>query len=413
MGLAILGRKRLDGLSCNFDIINNERARQNSCEGCSKVMIELVTKEPLLSRVREIFREYQSFLGFDLCFQNFEEELATLPGKYAPPKGRLYLAIIDEQVVGCIALRPLEGNKCEMKRFFVRPQFRGQKVGRALVSKLIEEAREIGYSQMVLDTVPTQSIAQSLYGSLGFQEIEPYCYNPIEGTRYLGLDLSDSVHSSLQNNEQTQYWNRRYQSEGKEKPAYDLWLDKYAAILAESGAIPIIDLGCGFGNDTLYLHERGYQVISCDYSCEALKRLECFIDKPVTRLFDMKEGLPFKNQSAKIVIADLSLHYFCWLDTLKIVAEIGRVLEIGGYLLARVNSVQDINYGAGQGIAIEENYYNVAGKHKRFFDRVQLSDLFQTWEVIFMNESEMGRYENKKILWEVAVKKAHTVSSRS
>ena len=205
-------------------------------------------------------------------------------------------------------------------------------------------------------------------------------------------------------NEQNIYWDQRFRVEGHEKPVYDLWLDKYAAILADSRAVPIIDLGCGFGNDTLYLHERGYSVISCDYSSEALKRLEFFIDKPVTRLFDMKEGLPFKERSAQIVIADLSLHYFGWLDTRKIVAEIGRVLVSGGHLLARVNSVKDKNYGANQGRLIEENYYNVDGKLKRFFDKVQLDDLFQTWEVKYMNEYEMGRYENANILWEIAVK---------
>jgi ribosomal protein S18 acetylase RimI-like enzyme len=152
-------------------------------------MIELVTAEPLLSKVRELFREYQSLLGVDLCFQNFDDELLTLPGKYAPPRGRLYLASMDERAVGCIAVRPLAENKCEMKRFYVRPNYRGQNIGRALVSKLIEEARAIGYRQMVLDTVPSQKNAQTLYRSLGFYEIEPYCHNPIEGTLYLALDL--------------------------------------------------------------------------------------------------------------------------------------------------------------------------------------------------------------------------------
>jgi SAM-dependent methyltransferase len=202
---------------------------------------------------------------------------------------------------------------------------------------------------------------------------------------------------------QNKYWNELYQHQGNEKPAYDLWLDKYAAILAESKSIPIIDLGCGFGNDTLYLHERGYSVISCDFSREALKRLEYFIDKPVTLLLDMKERLPFENQSAKIVIADLSLHYFSWQETLEIVAEIKRVLKKDGYLLARVNSVKDTNYGAAQGVVIEENYYDVDGKLKRFFNKVQLDELFRTWEVKYINEYEMGRYTNAKILWELAV----------
>ena len=127
---------------------------------------------------------------------------------------------------------------------------------------------------------------------------------------------------------QNKYWNELYQHQGNEKPAYDLWLDKYAAILAESKSIPIIDLGCGFGNDTLYLHERGYSGNFLRFfRAKPLKRLEYFIDKPVTLLFDMKERLPFENQSAKIVIADLSLHYFSWQETLEIVAEIKRVLK--------------------------------------------------------------------------------------
>jgi ubiquinone/menaquinone biosynthesis C-methylase UbiE len=120
----------------------------------------------------------------------------------------------------------------------------------------------------------------------------------------------------------------------------------------------------------------------------------------------MKEGLPFDNRSAKIVIADLSLHYFCWLDTRRIVAEIRRVLEKDGYLLARVNSVKDINHGANQGIAIEKYYYNVNGNHKRFFNKAVLEELFLDWEVKYMFEYEMGRYENTKVLWEIAVKKS-------
>ena len=118
------------------------------------MIMELATEEPLLSQVREIFREYQASLGVDLCFQNFEEELATLPGKYAPPQGRLYLAYVDGQLAGCIALRRFEENHCEMKRLYLRPQFRGQNMGKKLAEKVIGDARQIGYSQMCLDTLP-------------------------------------------------------------------------------------------------------------------------------------------------------------------------------------------------------------------------------------------------------------------
>ncbi|BBB89672.1 MAG TPA: class I SAM-dependent methyltransferase [Methylomusa anaerophila] len=206
-------------------------------------------------------------------------------------------------------------------------------------------------------------------------------------------------------NDQVKHWNELYQSLGDKKPAYDLWLEKYTDILRDSRDMPIIDLGCGFGNDTLYLYERGYQVISCDFSPEALKRLEYFINKPVTKLFDMKEGLPFADETAKIIIADLSLHYFSWMETQKIVTEIRRVLLNGGFLLARVNSVKDINHGVGLGTVIEENYYNVNGSFKRFFDRVQLDELFSAWEVKYIKEYEICRYKKDKILWEIAVKK--------
>jgi ribosomal protein S18 acetylase RimI-like enzyme len=153
------------------------------------MIVELVTSEPLLSQARDIFREYQTSLGIDLCFQNFEEELSSLPGKYAPPSGRLYLVFIGGQVAGCIALRPFQENQCEMKRLYVRPQFRGRNMGRVLADKVIGDAREIGYRQMFLDTLPSMSRAQELYRSLGFREIAPYCYNPVEGTKYLELEL--------------------------------------------------------------------------------------------------------------------------------------------------------------------------------------------------------------------------------
>jgi SAM-dependent methyltransferase len=202
-----------------------------------------------------------------------------------------------------------------------------------------------------------------------------------------------------------EYWNGLYAGRGNIKPVYDLWLEKYAGILRESLDTPIIDLGCGFGNDTLYLSERGYPVISCDFSGEALKRLAFFIEKPVTKLFDMTEGLPFADGSAKVMIADLSLHYFSWLKTREIVDDIKRVLVKDGFLLLRVNSVRDTNYGAGKGAVIEENFYCLDGNYKRFFDRKQLNSLFVEWAVEHCSEYAMNRYEDSKILWELAVRK--------
>jgi putative acetyltransferase len=151
--------------------------------------LQLVTSEPLVSQAQEIFREYQVSLDIDLCFQDFEQELAALPGKYAPPQGRLYLAFVDEMLAGCIALRPFQEGLCEMKRLYVRPQFRGQNLGLLLATEIIAEAKRIGYHQMVLDTLDTMTAAQKIYRSVGFQEIEPYCFNPIDGALYMGLDL--------------------------------------------------------------------------------------------------------------------------------------------------------------------------------------------------------------------------------
>ncbi len=138
-----------------------------------------------LETVRALFREYQRFLGVDLCFQGFEEELATLPGRYAPPQGRLLLVRVDEQVAGCVALRPLpEAGVCEMKRLFVRPAYRGQGLGRLLATQILHEATALGYAAMRLDTLDTLESALRLYAGLGFQHRTPYYANPLPGVVY-------------------------------------------------------------------------------------------------------------------------------------------------------------------------------------------------------------------------------------
>ena len=139
--------------------------------------------------VRELFGEYAERLGVDLGFQGFERELAELPGKYAPPAGRLLLAWNGERAVGSIALRPLDAGTCEMKRLYVRPEARGGQLGRRLVERLLLEAREAGYARICLDTLPMMASAQALYESLGFAPIAPYVFNPIPGTKFLALDL--------------------------------------------------------------------------------------------------------------------------------------------------------------------------------------------------------------------------------
>ena len=132
-----------------------------------------------------MLREYAAWLQVDLCFQNFEQELAGLPGDYAPPRGRLLIA----EGAGCIALRPIDDDICEMKRLYVRPEHRGSGLGRRLVQAIIDEARSIGYRRMRLDTMPVMDKAQALYASFGFREIEAYRYNPEPGARFLELDL--------------------------------------------------------------------------------------------------------------------------------------------------------------------------------------------------------------------------------
>ena len=145
---------------------------------------------PQIAQVRELFLEYAQSLGFSLCFQNFEDELAGLPGDYAPPWGCLLLAEYEGQLAGCIALHKLEDGVCEMKRLYLRPTFRGKGLGRILADRIIAEARQIGYQRMRLDTVePVMKDAVAMYRKFGFREISPYCENPIAGALYMELPL--------------------------------------------------------------------------------------------------------------------------------------------------------------------------------------------------------------------------------
>jgi len=199
-------------------------------------------------------------------------------------------------------------------------------------------------------------------------------------------------------------WNKTYSTCGTENPTYDFWLEKYDHLLRESRDVPIIDLGAGYGNDTIYLKQQGFKTVSCDYSEEALLRLNGLVGNTLTICFNMLDGLPFFSNTLKTIIANLSLHYFTWYDTERIIEEIHRVLVKDGCLLCRFNSIGDKENGAGQGTPIEENYYNVDGKLKRFFDENQLKKLFREWNILYCFEKSIMRFGRTKTFWEVVVR---------
>lgn len=149
-----------------------------------------------LPDIRAMMREYQDWLGIDLSFQHFAEELASLPGDYGPPEGALFIASVDDRPVGMVALRRLSDDRCEMKRLFVRPMARGSGLGARLIDVVILEARQRGYREMVLDTLPVMTGAQRLYERAGFEEVAPYYDSPVPGTRFMARSLHASPRAS-------------------------------------------------------------------------------------------------------------------------------------------------------------------------------------------------------------------------
>ena len=174
-------------------------------------------------------------------------------------------------------------------------------------------------------------------------------------------------------------WNKVHSHYDRSQIKYDDWLELFERAI-ENCPTPIIDLGCGSGNDTLYLIER-------------------------TECFDMTKGLPFEDNFTDIIISDLSLHYFAEKKTFEILEEIKRVLKPNGILLFRVNSVRDVNHGAGEGTEIEPHLYETEdGRYKRFFDNEDFKKFFANWEELYLHEETMGRYELEKVLWRGAFK---------
>lgn len=190
---------------------------------------------------------------------------------------------------------------------------------------------------------------------------------------------------------------------------YDLWLDEYKNILDENKDNEILDLGCGIGADTLYLLERGYNVLSCDFSVEALKSIENNIPNSKTFYLDMMKKFPIDDKKYSLIIADLSLHYFNNETTIHIMKEIKRILKDGGVLLARVASVNDFNFGAGQGEKQENNCYFEGAYTKRFFDLEDVNKYFSIIGDVEAKESQMTRHEEEyskpKVLYTIKVEK--------
>ena len=200
-------------------------------------------------------------------------------------------------------------------------------------------------------------------------------------------------------------WDKHHEHYERKEIKYDDWLDLFEQPISLCQT-PIIDLGCGSGNDTLYLIERGKKVIPCDYSAKAIQNIQNNFPEVIrTECFDMTKGLPFEDNFTDIIICDLSLHYFTEALTHCILEDIKRVLKPNGLLLLRVNSVKDVNHGAGEGTEIEHHLYETEdGRYKRFFDEEDFQKFFSDWEVLYLHEETMGRYEKEKVLWKGAFK---------
>ncbi len=155
------------------------------------IEFKFITGQDMMQEIKQLFLEYAQSLKIDLAFQDFEAELNALPGKYGPPDGILILALVDSKPLGCIALRKISEDICEMKRLYVRNDYRGLGIGKKLIGMIIEEAKKLKYRYIRLDTLPTMQKAQELYRSFGFYDIESYVYNPIKGARFLELELKD------------------------------------------------------------------------------------------------------------------------------------------------------------------------------------------------------------------------------
>lgn len=201
-----------------------------------------------------------------------------------------------------------------------------------------------------------------------------------------------------------QYWDRIFSSEAIATPGYDDWLEKRRAVWEH--ARNIVDLGCGSGTNSFFLHRCGIRTIACDFSKEALRRVtEALPDARVMRL-DMAEGLPFPNSFSDLIIADLSLHYFKRQITFNILRELLRVLSVSGHLLCRVNAVREFeeNGNRERSREMEHHLYETPEGTKRFFDLEDIHMFFAEWDVLDIAETEITKYGRVKYAWEVCAR---------
>lgn len=203
-----------------------------------------------------------------------------------------------------------------------------------------------------------------------------------------------------------EYWDNVHKEYDRATIKVDDWLEKFDDIIMGTQK-PILDLGCGGGNDTLYLISKGKQVISCDQSPSAINNIrKNFPEVYDAKCFNMLDGLPFEDEAFDVVIADLCLHYFLKSDTEKILNDIRRILTPGGHLILRVNSINDVLHGAGQGPEIEHHVFEMEGKTiKRFFNEEDIRSFFKDFIIEYLKEEIMTRYKLEKRLYRVCVKK--------
>ena len=211
----------------------------------------------------------------------------------------------------------------------------------------------------------------------------------------------------IENNQE--YWNEGYWKRviNNQKNSFknENWLDKYKEIINKVKGNSAVDLGCGIGQDTKWLIDNGFDVISCDISNIALEKLKEFIPESKTLQIDMREPLPFKDNSIYLVNADLSIHYFSMKDTIKIFNEINRILTPNGILIGRVNSDKNERYIREETKVIEDNYYYDFEKYFRLFNKEQFDILSKNWKIIVLNEDIITRVNKKKVLWEFIFQK--------